>query len=203
MIDSPKLVVARFKESEYSFNSLFSKGEEEQERDIRIYFPKGEGFSWKQNEEILTFLSPGDIVFCVQESDMTQLVGFATIASPSNNGFFKFISGLHLNHPIKYNYKPIQFFQGYNHYAIASFFVVDRTWDTTNKLINSVLKFNPQQADRIIHMLGSKMILKDNSGTSKLSLNIILFGPPGTGKTYNTKIRAVKALEEGNNGNSK
>lgn len=66
----------------------------------------------------------------------------------------------------------------------------------TNNLVNQIIYFENYLGDKIRNILISrKQIIEEIHNSMKLhSLNQILFGPPGTGKTYNTINKAIEII---------
>jgi len=68
------------------------------------------------------------------------------------------------------------------------------TPDLINKLIEQLVFLEVTLGDRIRNIISLNNTIMENQKLKKESLNQILFGPPGTGKTYNTINKAIHII---------
>lgn len=66
--------------------------------------------------------------------------------------------------------------------------------DLINKLIEQLVYLEVTLGDRVRNIISLNNTIMENQKFKKESLNQILFGPPGTGKTYNTINKAIHII---------
>jgi len=135
---------------------------------FKIYIEKNKYKTYEELKEIFGKLHCSDNKIIQNEEDYTKLT------TDLQNRYFN---------PIIYNNHKLYFSTQWGNNGKKN------KKDCNN--INSVISFAKNNNFNI-------KILKKKSEDSKNSLNQILFGPPGTGKTYNTINKAIEIIENRN-----
>lgn len=151
----------------------------------------------------------GDVCICMS-NDRKQLDFVCRLRTPSKNpkGLYDYIEPLFFEQPVDYSdvfddppyrvFKPAN--NGENERTVL--FNLSDFPDKLSQLRSVIFEKNKPQAEEIAAYLGGAREAAINhpaekgNNASAVPKNLILFGPPGTGKTYQTKSIALNIISE-------
>jgi hypothetical protein len=156
--------------------NLTSKKEIETALNKKKYYPKDKNTLSRKAGEIFNFynnLKIGDIILA---QDGAKILGIGLVKD-------------------EYNFEPDE---GFAHQKDVEWLAQNPDFGNKQGLQTTVYKINdPSVINKVDKIINGSMITNDKiNSTAYHPLNRILFGPPGTGKTYNTINKALEIIGE-------